>query len=133
MTTENVQLYRDANQPVDARVEDLLARMTLDEKLAQVGCVWSNVLVQDDAFDRSGGLSLADQRHVDFLLAFRRNELESPLRSQLIAVTLENEASLSIKSQVLDAIPSLLVRNGEGVRQSSARAHAAADLDSGQG
>ena len=50
MTSTNVQPYRDPNQRVAARVEDLLARMTLDEKLAQVGCVWSNVLVQDDAF-----------------------------------------------------------------------------------
>lgn len=32
------------------RVEDLLARMTLDEKLAQLGCVWSTQLVADDAF-----------------------------------------------------------------------------------
>ena len=50
MTSTNVHPYRDAGQPVAARVQDLLARMTLDEKLAQVGCVWSNVLVQDDAF-----------------------------------------------------------------------------------
>ena len=49
MTTENVQLYRDADQPVAARVEDLLARMTLDQKLAQVGCVWSTALVEDGA------------------------------------------------------------------------------------
>ena len=50
MTSANVLPYKDADQPVAARVDDLLARMTLDEKLAQVGCVWSNVLVQDDAF-----------------------------------------------------------------------------------
>jgi beta-glucosidase len=30
--------------------EALLARMTLDEKLAQLGCVWSTQLVEDDAF-----------------------------------------------------------------------------------
>lgn len=32
------------------RAQDLLARMTLDEKLAQLGCVWSTALVEDDAF-----------------------------------------------------------------------------------
>ena len=31
-------------------IEALLARMTLDEKLAQLGCVWSTQLVEDDAF-----------------------------------------------------------------------------------
>ena len=40
MTTIDAR-YRDASLPVDARVADLLARMTLDEKLAQLGSVWS--------------------------------------------------------------------------------------------
>ena len=42
--------YRDSSAPADARVGDLLERMTLDEKLAQLGCVWSTQLVADDAF-----------------------------------------------------------------------------------
>jgi len=29
-------IYRDANQPVESRVNDLLKRMTLEEKLAQI-------------------------------------------------------------------------------------------------
>jgi len=33
-------LYRDASQPVERRVEDLLARMTLEEKAAQLITVW---------------------------------------------------------------------------------------------
>lgn len=32
-------------------VDDLLGRMTVDEKLAQLGCVWVTALVKDDAFD----------------------------------------------------------------------------------
>jgi beta-glucosidase len=31
-------------------IDELLARMTLDEKVAQLGCVWSTQLVADDAF-----------------------------------------------------------------------------------
>lgn len=42
--------YRDAALPLVDRVEDLLARMTLDEKLAQLGCVWSTQLMTDEAF-----------------------------------------------------------------------------------
>src|SRR3954470_23927054 len=33
-------LYKDARQPVARRVEDLLSRMTLDEKVAQLLTVW---------------------------------------------------------------------------------------------
>ncbi|MCC2954143.1 glycoside hydrolase family 3 C-terminal domain-containing protein [Massilia sp. IC2-477] len=33
-------LYRQAGAPVSARVEDLLRRMTLDEKIAQMQCLW---------------------------------------------------------------------------------------------
>jgi beta-glucosidase len=40
MTTIDAR-YRDASLPIDARVADLLARMTIEEKLAQLGSVWS--------------------------------------------------------------------------------------------
>src|SRR3954451_14218462 len=36
----------------DGRVDALLARMTLDEKLAQLGCAWSTALVDGDHFSR---------------------------------------------------------------------------------
>ena len=35
-------LYKDASQPVAARVEDLLARMTLEEKVAQMLTIWEH-------------------------------------------------------------------------------------------
>jgi hypothetical protein len=33
-------LYKDPAQPIDARVQDLLARMTLEEKAAQLIGIW---------------------------------------------------------------------------------------------
>ena len=44
-------LYRDANASVEELVENLLALMTLDEKLAQLGCFWSTALVSSGSFD----------------------------------------------------------------------------------
>jgi len=49
MTT--TELYRDTGASIDDRVEDLLGRMTLDEKLAQVGSIWLTELVHGDRFD----------------------------------------------------------------------------------
>ncbi len=37
---EQIIIYKDSNQSIEARVADLLARMTLDEKLAQLGSAW---------------------------------------------------------------------------------------------
>ncbi len=43
--------YKDSSLPIDARVEDLLARMTLDEKIAQLGGLWSRPMLAADGID----------------------------------------------------------------------------------
>jgi beta-glucosidase len=43
--------YRDPARSTDERVADLLARMTLEEKVAQLGGVWVTELVRGDRFD----------------------------------------------------------------------------------
>ena len=48
MTTIGAR-YRDAGLPVDERVADLLARMTLEEKLAQLGSLWSFELFRSES------------------------------------------------------------------------------------
>ena len=45
-------VYKNPDKPVDERVEDLLSRMTIDEKVAQIMCVWQQkqaLLLNDDA------------------------------------------------------------------------------------
>ncbi|MEU1241320.1 glycoside hydrolase family 3 N-terminal domain-containing protein [Micromonospora parva] len=42
--------YADANAPVDERVADLLARMTREEKLAQLGSTWAFTLLESGRF-----------------------------------------------------------------------------------
>lgn len=43
----NLKLYEDKNAPVNKRVDDLLGRMTLEEKVAQLGSVGPDVLLND--------------------------------------------------------------------------------------
>ena len=44
--------FRDPALSPAKRALDLLGRMNLDEKLAELGCVWSTQLVKDDAFSQ---------------------------------------------------------------------------------
>jgi beta-glucosidase len=46
-----VTTYRDPSAPVDERVDDLLARMTLEEKCAQLGGAWFSRLLADGELD----------------------------------------------------------------------------------
>ncbi|QBI20615.1 beta-glucosidase [Egibacter rhizosphaerae] len=50
--------YADASTPVAQRVDDLLARMTREEKLAQLGSAWAFELLREGEFapDRAGEL-----------------------------------------------------------------------------
>src|SRR4030095_14953885 len=48
----SIPLYRQANAPVDARVTDLLMRMTLEEKIAQLQGIWNSKRDIEDAQGR---------------------------------------------------------------------------------
>src|SRR5690242_10378201 len=47
----SVPLYKDPKAAVDARVDDLLSRMTLEEKIAQISSVWTT---KSELFDAKG-------------------------------------------------------------------------------
>jgi beta-glucosidase len=49
--------YRDATLPIEPRVADLLARMTVEEKVAQLGAVWSFELIGTDSLDSEAVLA----------------------------------------------------------------------------
>ncbi len=52
-------LYEDPSAPVAARVEDLLSRMTLEEKIAQLTCVWNR---KSELLDAAGNFDPAKAR-----------------------------------------------------------------------
>jgi beta-glucosidase len=52
LVAQTTPVYRDANAPIDARVADLLARMTLEEKVAQLQGIWNRKREIQDAQGR---------------------------------------------------------------------------------
>ena len=54
-------LYKNPSATISERVADLIGRMTLEEKVAQLGAIWLPGLVVDDVFDPArAGEQLAD-------------------------------------------------------------------------
>jgi beta-glucosidase len=45
-----MEIYRDSSKSIDARVKDLISRMTLDEKLAQLGGIWGFEVLEGRRF-----------------------------------------------------------------------------------
>jgi beta-glucosidase len=58
MSEHTTAPYRDPSLAPEKRALDLLGRMNLDEKLAQLGCVWSTQLVDDEAFSEAKAAEL---------------------------------------------------------------------------
>src|SRR3954447_7162507 len=56
LAASSVPLYKDPKAAVDARVDDLLSRMTLEEKIAQISSVW---ITKSDLFDAKGNFDAA--------------------------------------------------------------------------
>lgn len=90
VTTAGYRLYRDATQPVPARVEDLLGRMTLDEKLGQMTQAERNAIDSPSAIATyrlgsllSGGGSVPTPNTptawADMIDGFQNQALSTPL------------------------------------------------------
>jgi beta-glucosidase len=47
-----IPIYRDPKQSIEARADDLLSRMTLEEKVAQLGSAWVYELLTGGVWDK---------------------------------------------------------------------------------
>ncbi len=76
-------LYKDPSQPIEARVDDLLSVMTLDEKIAQLHALWLFLSedgaheVRTDQFTGPGGTGGTDE--VERLLEHGLGQITRPL------------------------------------------------------
>ena len=52
-TADDMLIYKDVSRSIDQRTDDLLARITLDEKNSQIKCMW---LTKFKLYDHQGEL-----------------------------------------------------------------------------
>ena len=111
-------LYRDEGRPVAERVEDLLGRMTLEEKAAQLGSAWIFQLLDGESFSREQMRGLAEHGlgHVTRLCGASSFEAEAAAAmANEIQGYLVEETRLGIPAIVHEEICSGLMARGSTV------------------
>ena len=77
-------LYKDASAPIPARVEDLLKRMTLAEKVAQLEAVWVGKTAIQDA-QHNFDMAKAEKLYPDGIGTLARpSDLEGPVSPRVV-------------------------------------------------
>ncbi|RIJ32678.1 glycoside hydrolase family 3 N-terminal domain-containing protein [Henriciella mobilis] len=111
--------YRNASLSVDARVEDLLSRMTLEEKIAQITTIWTT---KTELFDEDGKFdpALAAAAYPSGFGHFARpndlqgpsSPLEQPFRDEAQTVELVNAIQKYAVEETRLGIPVLFHEEG---------------------
>jgi len=89
LPTQAVPLYKDSSQPIDARVEDLLARMNLDEKIGQMTQVENNSIAPADVARyaigsvMTGGDGISPNNSIADWIKFVKRYQDSALQTSL--------------------------------------------------
>lgn len=101
--------YRDLSLSVEQRCEDLLTRMTLEEKLAQLGCTWIAALMDREGFSAERAQKVAphgigEVTRISGATALKPNE----------SAALMNEIQAYMTQQTRLGIPVLVHEEGLG-------------------
>src|SRR5947209_7700560 len=80
--------YRDPRQPAAERVRDLLERMTLDEKIAQLGSAWVYELLDNGQFSRDKARALMEHG-IGQIIRIGGGSSERPARSARLANSIQ--------------------------------------------
>ncbi|MFL6601099.1 MAG: glycoside hydrolase family 3 N-terminal domain-containing protein [Steroidobacteraceae bacterium] len=113
-------LYLDSSAPVEQRVEDLLARMTLEEKIAQITAVWNRkqeILSPTNDFDAAKAhqvfpAGIGHLTRPSDLRGAGSNPLEQPFRNARETVALVNAIQHYAVKQTRLGIPTLFHEEG---------------------
>ncbi|MFW5872559.1 MAG: glycoside hydrolase family 3 protein, partial [bacterium] len=98
-------IYKDPKAPVEERVADLLARMTLEEKIAQVQCMEIDSLLLDDKVDMNKVAENLDEGIGQLRDYFHVNEVAS--------VQAHNQVQKYLMEETRLGIPAII--HGEGL------------------
>ncbi len=109
-----LERYQDPSVALDARVEDLLGRMSLEEKLAQLGCAWINALMGAEGFSATRASQLAPHGIGEITRISGATALQPDEAARLV-----NELQRYLVEQTRLGIPALV--HEEGVAGFSAR------------
>ncbi|NVK75841.1 MAG: glycoside hydrolase family 3 C-terminal domain-containing protein [Oceanospirillaceae bacterium] len=81
-----MEVYKDSNFTVQQRVDDLLARMTLEEKIAQLGAQWLILASNGEHQDRDFEMGSQDERKsIQERLKHGLGQITRPLGTQVIS------------------------------------------------
>lgn len=114
-----VPVYKRAEMPTAARVEDLLSRMTLEEKIAQITTIWTTktaLFDESGAFDPSKAKTLYPHGIGHFArpndLSGPSSPLEKPFRDPAQTVALTNALQRFAVEETRLGIPVLFHEEG---------------------
>src|SRR5471032_3109174 len=79
-----VPLYRDPAATVDERVSDLLARMTLNEKIAQLHAAWLKLSYDGKHEARTVDFAQGDAAKVETILQHGLGQITRPLGTHTV-------------------------------------------------
>lgn len=122
MTNPSLLPYRNVSLPIAERVADLLARMTLEEKVAQLGALWMNDLIDQDTFVGDKAQALMPHSIGQVVRPAGGNPMRPPQVAAATAATqawLANHTRLGIPAMIHDECCSgFMARDADAFPQS---------------